>query len=208
MDYRTLTTVLVGAALLVGCDEQTAPTETSEALRGPSANFTNGPESPGIVFRFGRHISIVDWNEDFFVIQNMGVLDPAESPFCTGNFDDFDRFDFQLSMAVLIQSEGTQHVYDFDGVGADLAACVEDPDCENFCELVQGPRVAEGFGNIQINDNGISGTLKAQGTLHDLVNGGCARFTWVDKFVAPPGGTPHGFVDISLHHIASTSCLD
>ena len=209
MNYPRLTAALLAAVLIVGCSEQKAPTEATEDVLGnPSFNFTNGPESPGAIMRFQEHVSIVSWGEDFFVIQNMGVLDPAESPFCTLNFDDFDVFDIQIGMAALIKSEGTQHVYDLDSAGGELLRCITEG-CESFCAAVQGPREAEGYGRIGINEGVSSATLKANGELQDLVNGGCARFHWVEKYVFPPGGSPKALVNnISLNHTGSTNCLD
>ena len=50
----TIPTLLLVASLAVGCTDETAPTAATEAVAGPSFNFTNGPDNPGasIVFRF------------------------------------------------------------------------------------------------------------------------------------------------------------
>lgn len=48
----TIPTLLLVASLAVGCTDETAPTAATEAVAGPSFNFTNGPDNPGIVVRF------------------------------------------------------------------------------------------------------------------------------------------------------------
>jgi hypothetical protein len=82
--------MLVGAALIVGCSEQNAPTESRDALTNPTFNFSNGPDFAGIVER-GEFPNAVTW-PDFKNGMRVTIgLDMLE--FCA-DIIDFELWDF------------------------------------------------------------------------------------------------------------------
>jgi hypothetical protein len=159
----------------------------------PQFNFSNGPANPGnsVVFRgAGPAIWIsTDPARDLVSVNGLGTLDPSQSFVC-GGAEWFDIIEFQnavtsrgLRLNAVVQNP-TQHIY------AGIANFFSQA---SFCDALSLPRVAEGIGDhLKLNDNcngggcdqnAATGSLRARGTLADLVNGGQMRYTEAQHFV-------------------------
>jgi hypothetical protein len=69
---RILAVFVLLSGLIVGCREQSVPTATIAAVPGPSFNFTNGPDNPGIVVRTetGFAILFADFDRQFLSLHS------------------------------------------------------------------------------------------------------------------------------------------
>jgi hypothetical protein len=171
--FLALTAVLVA----FGCTE--APTEPELT---PSFSFTNGPPTAGVVIRYEAGAILLFANGDGSLVAGLGLgsLDPNQSPICGGgsNFDvlSLQELDNPSDVGIRhLQAKVTVHVW------ADAATFFSQP---TFCDALNLPRLAEGFGTDMEwnNDFDRSRTrtnsfgVRAQGTLDDLVNGGTTQF--------------------------------
>jgi hypothetical protein len=203
-------------AVAVGCNEQNAP---NDVLTEPSPSTSHAPANTGpVVVMFEDYWALLgNSNEEKTLVSviGLGVMDPSESFVCDGTATP-DVFSWQLlfepsgPIGVLLKgSEVTVHVYAYDDY-------FDQANTTN-CDRVTSPLLALGTGNFVINDNDVflDGTRvnsfgwRAQGTLTDLVNGGCARYTEEQRSIWMPGDDNNVFVarNIRLHHIGSNSCM-
>jgi hypothetical protein len=194
MKCRILTAALAGAALIIGCDEQKAPTE---AIPEPSFDWMNGPSAPGpVVLRWELTWVIAFHHEDetYVVFYGLGALDPSESVFCGGGtgFDLWAFQDINLPSGIFgssSRSEVTTHIYAFDDYW--------DPGNATLCDRLISPRVAEGYAHVKYNDNDVivSGTradaysFRGDGILSDVANGGYTNYKGIHKYVELHDGT-------------------
>jgi hypothetical protein len=146
MIYRTLTAILVGAALIIGCTEQNAPTEPQDALTNPTFNFSNAPDFSGIVTR-GEHTTLVTWI-DPEKGWRVGIgADPTE--ICVGIFD----YELRQVQNVNLQDERIKRL----SHGDDMYTTVWDFtafDCTRF--LTEDP-LASGVSDVRNTDNDLDG---------------------------------------------------
>lgn len=177
--------------LLFGCTDLQSPTLEQQ----PQYNFSNGPALPGVsvVSRSGNPAIWIagDGARDLVSVNGLGTLDPSNSWPCSGT-EPFDIIDVQYAFTSAgnrlnaVVENPTQHIY------AGVANFNSQP---TLCDALSLPRVAEGIGNHFRIDGTCSGgcdqhvatgSVRAQGTLTDLVSGGLTRYTeeqrWVYNF--------------------------
>lgn len=172
--------------LVVACTDVQSPAIDQQ----PQFNFSNGPPNPGnsVVLRgAGPAIWIgTDPARDLVSVNSLGTLDPSQSFVCSGT-EGFDITEFQNAWSsggkrlnAVVQNP-TQHIY------AGIANFFSQP---SFCDALSLPRVAEGIGdffrlgdncNGYCDQNVATGSIRAQGTLSDLVNGGQTHYTEVQR---------------------------
>jgi hypothetical protein len=173
--------------------------------------------------RYETDITTFEWDDDrtYVVAKGFGVADPAESQVCGG--DAVDAVAWQ-DLCPRSGGEGCEilmwlgkadlsiHVYDFDS----FVAAARSSGSWSWCDGATSPRLAQGYGVFMNTGNNFYGTgtrsdsyrWKAQGTLEDLVDGGCARFLQQGHVLYLPDGSFHRqAIEISLHHIGSKACM-
>lgn len=149
----TIPTLLLVASLAVGCTDETAPTAATEAVAGPSFNFTNGPDNPGIVVRFetGFALLFADFDQQFIslVSSDDGLLGcTAATSFEPLSVQNIFGGTGVFGQLVLSQMNFTT-VYDWTGF--------PDPfDCD-FLTNVTGRLLAQGSAQLLRFDNDLPG---------------------------------------------------
>jgi hypothetical protein len=92
MKYSAYLAVLVGAALICGCNEQSTPTAVTEGT--PAFNFSNGPESPNPMILRGQN-----WAWDITIDTKTSlaaIIGPWDVPFpCAFSADPPVLLDYQ-----------------------------------------------------------------------------------------------------------------
>lgn len=187
--------VLFALALSVGCTDDNAPTASSEALPGPSFNFTNGPDVAGIVVRFSISglPGIIFFDPERLLISLHSSDDGLEG---CGPATEFEALDFQRlfspsgAIHQLLMTTDFVNVYDVTGFPA--------LDCALLTGAT-GRRLAAGRALFVATDNDIfvSGPgAKAfgegsAGHLNNLVNDGAESLGYniMRRFVIKPDGS-------------------
>jgi len=222
MRTASILLLLLVAAIAVGCDEQNTATEP---VTDVTVDFINGPEIPGNshIARYETGITTFEFDDDrtYLVAKGLGAEDPAESRVCGGDAVDVVAWQDLCPrygdegceiLMWLGRADLTIHVYDYDAFVTAAGASGS----WDWCDGVTSPRLAQGYGVFMNSGNNFYGSgtradgyrWKAQGTLADLVNGGCARFLQQSHALYLPGGSFHReTTNISLHHTGSMSCM-